>query len=330
MSEEIRLCMIGAGRHASRKIYPCFRFLEGARVVANCDLDEQRALAQARLHGIPAWYTDSHAMLAAEEPAGVVVCVGPDFHAQAAMELMDLGYHVYTEKPPAVTAAQCRQVAAVQERTGRICMTGFKKRYAPAYVKTKTIVEGEGFGEPALLSILRTSGHYRNANDPRSQYILDSGIHALDLAAFLYGHVARVGAAKKPPANYVVSLQFQNGAVGTLSLTDRMSYARGWEELTVIGTGGVCVQVDNSVEMVAFKYDQPVGAHKPEFVAGNSDSLVEMGFAPELQAFVDAIASGRQPESSIAESAHTMAIIEAIQRAAASGAVVDVEGSWSS
>jgi predicted dehydrogenase len=325
MDEGLRLCIIGAGRHASRRIYPCFRFLTGARVVANCDLDEAKALVQARLHGIPSTYVDYHKMVRAERPDGVLVCVGPDFHARAAIDLMGLGCHVYTEKPPAVNADQCQQVVSAQKQSGRICMTGFKKRYAPAYVKTKAIIDGGDFGEPAVISILRTSGNYRNASDPRSQYILDSAVHAIDLAAFMFGHVASVGAAKKPPANYVVSLQFQNGAVGTLSLTDRMSYARGWEELTAIGTGGVCVQVDNSVEMVAYQFDQPIAAHKPEFVAGNSDSLVEMGFAPELQAFTDAIRSGAQPASSIRESAHTMAIIEAIQTAAASGSFVGVE-----
>jgi predicted dehydrogenase len=325
MAEEIRLCMIGAGRHASKKIYPCFRFLEGARVVANCDLDEERARVQARLHGIPTSYTDYQQMLDTERPNGVLVCVGPDFHAQAAVDLMEQGYNVYTEKPPAVTAEQCRQVLVVQQRTGRLCMTAFKKRYAPAYVKTKAIIQGSDFGEPALLSILRTSGHYRNVDDPRSQYILDSAIHAVDLASYLFGYVASVSAAKKPPANYAVRLQFANGAVGTLSLTDRMSYRRGWEQMTVIGTEGVCVQVDNSVEMLAFKFDRPIAAHKPEFVAGTSHSLIEMGFVPELQAFVEAIACGRQPESNIQESTHTMAIIEAVRRSAESGTVVEVQ-----
>ncbi len=49
--------------------------------------------------------------------------------------------------------------------------------------------------------------------------------------------------------------------------------------------------------MLAFNKDIPFAAHKPEFVAGNSDSLVEMGFVGELQAFVDAVASGTTPES---------------------------------
>ncbi len=325
MSDDLRLCMIGAGRHASKNVYPCFSFLQRASIVANCDLDEERARTQALLHGIPSTYTDYADMVDKERPDGVLICVGPNFHAETAIELMQRGYHVYTEKPPAVNSAQCRQVMAVQQQTGKICMTAFKKRYAPAYVKTKALVEDPEFGEPALLSILRTSGHYGNTDDPRSQYILDSAVHAIDLASYLFGHVLSVSATTKPPANYAISLHFANGAVGTLSLTDRMSYQRGWEETTVIGTEGICVQVDNSVEMVAYHYDQPIASHKPEFVAGNSHSLVEMGFVDELQAFVKAIATNQVPVSGIHESAHTMVIIEAVQRAAASGTVVQVQ-----
>jgi predicted dehydrogenase len=220
-----------------------------------------------------------------------------------------------------------------------ICMTGFKKRYAPAYVKAKTVVNDPRFGAPALLSIVRTSGNYGNSDDPRSQYILDSGIHAVDLAAYLFGRVSAVTAIRKAPASFAITLHFANGAVGTLALSDRMSYARSWEEVTAIGDGGVCIQVDNSVEMIAFALDQPIAAHKPDFVAASTDSPKELGFAGELQAFVDAISAagdstrgssghdtprGAGPRSEIAESLHTMAIIEAIQKSSQDGASVEV------
>lgn len=325
MSRPVRLCVIGAGRHASKHIYPCFPHLKEARITANADLDSLRSCDLAGKFGVPSSYTDYREMLREEKPDGVLVCVGPDFHARAAMELMEMGYHVYTEKPPAVDADQAALVLAVKQRTGRICMTGFKKRFTPAYMKTREIVSGEDFGEPCLLSILRTSGPYGNTGDPRAQYLLDSAIHAIDLATYLFGPVARVFAWQKSPANYGISVEFTGGAVGTLSFTDRMSYARGWEQVTCIGSSGICVQIDNSVEMIAFHKDQPVAAHKPEFVAGNSDSLVETGFVGELQAFVDAIASDTTPESSIECAVHTMKIVDAIRLSTETGQPTSID-----
>ena len=318
---DLRLCMIGAGRHASRNIYPCFSFLKKAAVVANADLDGERARQRAKAFGIPTSYTDYREMLREEKPDGVLVCVGPDFHARCAIELMELGFHVYTEKPPAPNLALCQQVLETQQRTGRICMTGFKKRFAPAYVKARALLGDETYGEPSLLSILRTSSPYRTAD----HYLLDSAIHVVDLATFLFGTVRTVHANKGPSATFSVTFDFTGSAVGTLALTDRLPAERGWEQVTLITTEGLCVQVDNSVEMLAFHNDKPVAAHKPNFVAGGSHSSVEMGFVNELQAFVDAINSGTIPDSSIVHGTHTMAIIEAINRAVQTGQPANVE-----
>lgn len=309
------LCMIGAGGHASRNVYPCFA-KAGLRVVANCDLDLDRARAVGATAGIARSYADHRAMLTQERPDGVLICVSSDAHADLAIEAMAMGFHVYTEKPPAADLARARAVLATQQQTGRICMTGFKKRYAPAYRKLREVIADQRFGQPALLSIVRTSGHFRGGPDPRADYLLESGIHVVDLVHFLYGPVVGVNAVRRETGTYAATLRCASGAVCTLSLTDRMSYQRGWELVTAIGDGGVCASVDNSVEMIAFHHGTPFAAHKPEFVAGSSDGHVEMGFVGELQAFATAIAEGHEPSSSIASSVHTMELIAAIKQAA--------------
>ncbi len=76
-----------------------------------------------------------------------------------------------------------------------------------------------------------------------------------------------------------------------MHVTDQMSAAHFSSDIISFiislnlceGNGGVWVQVDNSVEMIAFHLDQPIAAHKPEFVAGTSHSSVEQGFSGELQ-----------------------------------------------
>ncbi|MFW6163652.1 MAG: Gfo/Idh/MocA family protein [Planctomycetota bacterium] len=197
MSDAVRLCLIGAGRHASRNIYPCLHFLQGAEVAANADLELPRAEAAAAAFGIPRSYDDYHAMLDAEQPDGVIICVGPEFHASAAIELMEAGYHVYTEKPNAPTFARSRQVLAVQRRTGRVCMVGYKKRFAPAYREARAVIDSEDFGEPSLLTLLRTAWHKPDA-DPMREHLLGWGCHTLDLTTWLFGPVRQVAAWMTP------------------------------------------------------------------------------------------------------------------------------------
>lgn len=323
---DIKLCMIGAGGHATRNIYPCFHLLRGARVVANCDLDQARAAENARKYGVANTYTDYRAMLEAERPDGVIICVGADFHARVAMEVMEAGYHAYTEKPPALTLEQARQMLETQERTGKICMAALKKRFSPAYVKAKAVIEGEHFGAKNLLTITRTSGKWRGTEDPVNAYLRENSIHVVDLATYLFGPIDRVSATSRPHATAALTLEFASGGIGTLAVTDRMSYQRGWEIVTAIGADGVCIQVDNSVEMIAYKFDQPIAAHKPEFVAGNSQSAVEQGFSGELQGFVDAIRSGTLPDANAADSLHVMEVLEAVRKSQISGRVEKVGG----
>lgn len=318
--------MIGAGGHASRIIYTCFPLLKNAQVVANADLNEERATSIARRYGIERSYTDYRRMLEQEKPDGVLICVGADFHARTAVELMEAGYHVYTEKPPARDLEQCRQMLQAHKSSEKICMTAFKKRFAPAYVKAKAVIEGEHFGQPTLLSLTRTSGHWHEGEDSVIAYLRENSIHVVDLMAYLFGPVNRVSATAHGIATAAITLNFVNGGIGTLAVTDRMSYSRGWEVVTAVGAGGVCIQVDNSVEMNAFKLDQPIAAHKPEFVAGSSLSAVEQGFSGELQAFVDAIRAGTQPDASIEHATHAMAIIQAVKQSFESGRATDVEG----
>jgi predicted dehydrogenase len=318
--------MIGAGGHASRIIYACFPLLQDAHVVANADLDEERATSIARRYGIERSYTDYRRMLEQEKPDGVLICVGADFHARTAVELMEAGYHVYTEKPPALDLEQCRQMLQAHKSSGKICMTAFKKRFAPAYVKAKAVIEGEHFGQPTLLSLTRTSGHWHEGEDSVIAYLRENSIHVVDLMAYLFGPVSRVSATAHGIATAAITLNFVNGGIGTLAVTDRMSYSRGWEVVTAVGAGGVCIQVDNSVEMNAFKLDQPIAAHKPEFVAGGSLSAVEQGFSGELQAFVDAIRAGTRPDASIEHATHAMAIIQAVKQSFESGRATEVEG----
>jgi predicted dehydrogenase len=324
--DEIRLCIIGAGGHASRHIYPNLHVLEGTAVLANCDLDEGRARRIAAPFAIPRSYVDYRGMLEAERPDGVIVCVGPGFHARVSCELMEAGFHVYTEKPNAETLEQSARALEVSRRTGRICMVGYKKRFAPPYVRAKEIISGEEFGGPSLLNVYRTKGHNPERDDPNEPYLLPWGCHALDLLHFLFGPVERVHAltAEGTTESYAVAVGFRNGAVGTLALSNRPG-GDIVEETTAVGRGRMRVVVERSLDMTAFRDGRSVAEYRPEFATGAYDGEDVQGFTGELREFVAAIREGREPESGIASATHTMAIYDAVSRSAASGEAAEVE-----
>jgi predicted dehydrogenase len=316
-----RLGIIGAGNLSSRRIYPCLHSIDDLVLAAVCDLDEARARRNARKFGAERVFTDHRRMLTEASLDGVVVCVAPQAHEALAVEVMEAGLPVYTEKPPAVTAEGARRMLDTSRRTGKLCVTAFKKRYAPAYVKAKAIVDSADFGAPHLLSIDYASGAYRNdPANPRSWFLLDFALHIIDLTRFLFGEVAEVFAWERQQTAYAVSLRFANGAIGTLALTSHRDYAVSTEKVELTGAQGRMMSLANSIELTYWQDREITAWHSPSFSTAGGDSLVETGFQGELAAFVAAArAGGPEPPSSIASSCRTMLLYEAIKQSAEAG-----------
>lgn len=324
---QIKLCIIGAGRHASRNIYPMLYRLE-ADIVANCDLDRERASAIGRKHGIPRSYGDYREMIRVEKPDAMIVCVSGEFHATIAIELMEAGIDVYTEKPNAESFERSLQVLRTQERTGRICMTGFKKRFTPVYVKTKKLIESPGFGEKGALNMIRTGGFLPpDKSEPADrETLLRFGIHTVDLVSFLWGSVETVRTARTDKGGrfaWSVTMQHVGGATSHQLLTYFPLFSK--ESLYMVGTGGLVIEVENSVEMVASRGGRPIDGYTVPWVVGNHFSDIEQGFVGELAEFVDAVKTRCEPEANIRESCHTMAIFEALWTSGQTGELVKVE-----
>lgn len=322
MNLDLRVGIIGAGALASKRIYPWLPMLP-IELAAVCELDQDRGRQAARRFGAAAVYTDHRTMFAEAELDAVIICVDPEAHARLAIEALRAGLPVYTEKPPAVTAEAANEVAAVSRETGLICMTGFKKRFAPAYVKLRDALAAGAMGTPSLLSIDYASGAYENDHQrPRSRFLLDFAIHIIDLSRYLFGEVSTVYASSPEPSTYAVTLDFANGAVGTLALSAHRDWGVSTEQVEVTGGAGQFASVRNSITMVRHSGRDIVDWHDPSFSTAGGDSMIETGFAGELAEFVSAVREQRQPESSIASSSRTMRLYQAIAESAATRSVI--------
>jgi len=238
-----RICIIGAGSLSTRRIYP-YIGAAGGQLVGVCDLDLNKAQTNARrFGGTP--YTDMTHMLDEQMPDGVIVCVGPRYHAQLAIESLRRGYPTYTEKPPAMTAADTLKVARVAREKSLLCMTAFKKRYNVAYSRAKQFIEKFDPSDLYSISIDYCSKQYSNTTQEAS-FLFDFGIHVIDLVGYLFGAVASVFAFAKGPDAWALSLRLANGAVGSLNLADGRSFTVPTEEVEITIRGGNFMTIHNS------------------------------------------------------------------------------------
>jgi predicted dehydrogenase len=321
----LRLGIIGAGQLSSTRIYPCLHSLP-VTLTAVCDLDESLAKRNARLFGAKAVYTDHLKMLDSGEIDAVIVAVGPKGHPGLAIDVMEAGLPVYTEKPPAVTASDAHAMLDASLRTGQICMTAFQKRFAPAYEKARLAAHSSDFGPPSLLAIDWCSPAWwtHDPHDPVTWFLLDFCIHIVDLSRYMFGEVVEVYARKRDEVAYAVTLVFANGAVGVLGLSANRD-GKLLESVELTGRAGQFITIDDGRRMVRYGGNEIVDLHETPFAI--VDSLVEAGYQRELAEFVAAIGDRREPESSIASSYQTMRLYEAIDRSAKERRVVQLDES---
>jgi predicted dehydrogenase len=316
-----RLCIVGAGWLSTQRIYP-YIGAAGAQIVGVCDLDSERAERNARRFGGKP-YADVARMLAEQKPDGLVVCVGPEAHSTLAKLALNLGYPVYTEKPPALCSADALEVARVARKAGLLCTTAFKKRYSQAYTRAKQWIEQRPAGDLLSLSFDYCSAYYDNK--PPRTLLSDFSIHVIDLTLYLFGDVESVFAFTKDHHAYAVALRFANGAVGTLTMNDGRSFSIPTEEVEISARDGCFMTVHNSSAWRITEKNQPSEWREPPTFTSMGDSGRETGHLAEIEDFVAALREGRRTtRSEIYESYKTMVLYEAIKLASETGEVVRV------
>lgn len=322
MMKLIRLGIVGAGNLSTNRIYP-YIGASGAQLVGVCDKDLQKAAKNATLFG-GAPYDDMEKMIKQEKPDGVIICIGPEAHAELAPIVMRHGIPVYTEKPPAVTAAAALTVAEVSKETGVLCMTAFKKRYTNAYNRTKEFITQFPPEDLLCISIVRGSDQYPN-DSPMSSLLLDFEIHMIDLSQYLFGDAKEVFAFTKGPNAYAVSLKYTNGAVGSFSFNDGRSFVIPTEEIEISIKGGNFMSIHNSCSWKIVRNGKEVEWREPPVFTSAGEDGYDTGHRAEIVAFIDAIEKGLATRSCIYESYKSMVLYEAIAESAETGNVVQLK-----
>jgi predicted dehydrogenase len=143
-------------------------------------------------------YTTYEQML--QEPLDVLFVSLPNYLApQVTIAGLELGMHVFCEKPPGRTVAEMQQVLGVHRQRPRQALKyGFNHRYHDSVIETKRRLDSGELGE--ILNIRGVYGKskiisFASGWRAQRQYsgggiLLDQGIHMLDLLRYFCGEFA--------------------------------------------------------------------------------------------------------------------------------------------
>ncbi len=166
--------------------------IDGVELVAVCDVDEGKARQAATTFGASHFYTDAATMLAAESLDFVDIVTTPPSHRALVELAAERGLHVICQKPIAWDMADAGAMVAACERAGVIFMVHENWRWQTPIRELKRLLDDGIIGQPFFGRVSFRSdfdpfqGQAWLRQTPRF-IIIETGIHMLDVARFLFG-----------------------------------------------------------------------------------------------------------------------------------------------
>jgi predicted dehydrogenase len=331
-----RIAFVGAGNHATESLYPNIAHIPAFDLVAVCDLVPEKAQYAARRYGASACYTDVEAMLDEVKPQGVCICGPAEMHYAVSLQVLRRGIPVFVEKPPGLTLAHAREMAAAAHAHNTWGMVAFMKRFAPANQVAKEYMAGEAFGRLSSITLMHGSGPY----DDIRRMLLVNGIHMIDLGRYLAGEVVSVFAYGLHDGSRVqaasAALRFANGAVGQLNMNSGHTWNDCFEQVYLSGSGGSGIVIDASraTEVMSgggrFAQGQNLqlyGWSNRYYVSGNmagwaAGGHYTRGYWGELNHFAHAVLGEVAASPTLEDGVRAVEIIDAIVRSIECGEAV--------
>ena len=334
-SAPVRCVLVGAGL-MGRAWLAALEASTDAEVVGIVDLDVDLAISAAEEFSLTEVVIgDSVTEVARAARADAVVNVTvPKAHLAVNSEALLAGFPVLCEKPIAPTVAAALLAAAAADESGQLLMASQNRRYYNSLSAYRDSLDA--VGEVALL----TTEYAREAHFPGFRetmahpLLVDMAIHAFDVARYLLraDPVSVTCETFNPPWSWLAGdsianavFEFEGGTVYryTGSWTTRgleTSWNGAWRASGSHGTAtwdgetGVAVErVDPGTETSSGRVHPAIPTGPPEEIAGS------------LADFIDAIRTGRTPNSEVHANILSFAMVEAAVKSADTGLRVRID-----
>ena len=329
-NQRVSLGVIGAGNFAKGVLLPNLKRIAGAEIRAVATASGLSAAHVGKKFDAEYVTSDYNEIVIDPNIDAVVIATRHDLHAQLVIEGMKQGKAVFVEKPLALSQEELEQVIEVQRETGGQVMVGFNRRFSPLSVKVKEFFANR---KGPLCIIYRVNAgfvpkeHWIQDEKQGGGRIIGEVCHFVDFMQYLTDSVPQTVFAQPvcdatgaliPHDNVMITLQFENGSIGTISYLSNGDVAYGKERVEIFGDGAVALIDDfKRVEISHKGKRQKFGGNlslrsKAGLLAGQ-----KKGHREELAAFVEAIRNGKPLPIPFAESVitteTTFRIVESIK-----------------
>ena len=243
MSDRIRLGVIGCGGFA-RYHLNLIQAVNEFEVAGLCDPDpdqiETSKLAFPRYRDAPS-FSHHQEMLTKVGLDAVLVCSPHTLHCGQVLDAFDSGLHVLVEKPLATSVTDCARLIEARDTAGKVGAVSYQRHGSAQFTYVRDILSTGRYGQVLALNshltqqwLQLTRGTWRQMKSlSGGGQINDSGSHMIDILLWMTDlRAKRVSAMMSSKGtevdiNSVVSIEFENGAFGSLTIVGDASM---WHE----------------------------------------------------------------------------------------------------
>jgi predicted dehydrogenase len=310
---------------------------EAADLVCVCDSRPEALERITRRYPAVAGERSLERVLADESIEAVAIATPVGTHHKLARAALLAGKHVFVEKPLAASAGDAAELVALAEERGRVLMTGHTFLYSPPVNMIRDLIRAGELGETYFISMSRVN---LGIHQPDVSVVWDLGPHDfsilrywLDETPVMVSATSRGCVIPDKPDVAFISLEYASGAIAHVELA--WLAPSKLRRTTIVGSRQMIIYDDTSQEPVRL-FDSGVQRDEPQSfgeyqlsyrtgdivsprVAAAEPLLLEMGD------FCAAIRSGDAPRSSGRLGLEVVRVIEAVDRALATGDRVAVD-----
>src|SRR5258705_13647127 len=320
--------------------------IDGTEIAAFVGYNQEKVMRLADRYGATAYTALTNFLN--QKPMELGVNGSPSaLHSEQALPPRDVGCILLVRNPIDVTVERAAELIKECERAAVKLGVCFQDRFAPNVVRLKELIDDRRLGKPILVSgrvkWYRPPEYYRDSRW-RGVPELDGGgalinqaIHTVDLLLFLMGDVRRVYAITatalheiRSEDTVVATLEFANGAVGTLEATTSV-YPGYDRRIELTGSEGTIILEQDRIINVDLKTpitDLVVSGQENRNLSSSSPVVSDVsGHKKILEDFLWAIANDTAPRCDGREGLRSVALVEAIYESGKTGKAVDVSSS---
>lgn len=329
------LCLVGTGGIGARHVQAGGGAGQSVRYGALFDTDPARCTAFQERTGLHARvYPRWEDVLRDPTIDGVDLCLPNSLHARYAIEALEAGKHVLTEKPMALSVVDCDRMTAAAERNQRLLTVIHNRKFDTPALALKQLLDEGTLGEPFLIETHgiegpNTVGQGRwLAGRDEGGIAMAQTVHFAYMVQWLLGPVREVSCFTsrkgidwmQGEVSCVIMLRFANEAIG--EMTSTFAEAGGGHEhrITVYGPDGVATHAHESLRVACPNRFGDRDWHE----LGLPDHDWGEGFTHQIRAFGQAILGQGSVAVSPAEGRAAVELIEAAYRSAATRQAVSL------